>query len=79
MGKGSTIQQAATPAPSAALPSKPPAAVPPVTERTIEVEAAGRQERLDARKRKGLKGTLLAGETGGYTQPAAPGTKTLLG
>lgn len=75
-GGGTTVvQQAPTPAAP-----KPPAAVPPVTERTIEVEMASRESKLAAKKRKGFRSTLLAGETGGY-QPA-PGEeqkKTLLG
>lgn len=89
MGKGTSASASQLPAPppvaappSAALP-KPPAAVPPVTERSIEVEAASRQTRVDAKNRKGLRSTLLAGETGGYTNPlvtpASGATKTLLG
>jgi hypothetical protein len=73
---------AAAPAAPAATPSRPPAATPPVTERTVEVEAASRQTRIDARKRRGMRATLLAGETGGYQAPAAGGEetkKTLLG
>jgi hypothetical protein len=81
MGKGtSSIPQAPAPvAPAATMPSKPPAAIPPVTERSIEVEAASRQTKIDAKKRKGMRGTLLAGETGGYTAPDNGVTKTLLG
>lgn len=69
----------ASPAPSVVAPSKPPAAVPPVTERTVEVEAASRQTKIDAKKRKGLRSTLLAGETGGYQAPSEETKKTLLG
>jgi hypothetical protein len=82
--KGGGGGGAATPAyqAPAATPAtaKPPAAIPPVTERTIEVETASRQSKVDAKKRKGLRSTLLAGETGGY-QPAAGDEqkKTLLG
>lgn len=74
----STVYQQPTPA----APTKPPAAVPPVTERTIEVEMASRESKLAAKKRKGFKSTLLAGETGGYVAPGATGDeqkKTLLG
>lgn len=56
--------------------SKPPAAVPPVTERTIEVEMASRDSKLAAKKRKGFRSTLLAGETGGYAGPATDQTQT---
>lgn len=76
-GGGTTVvQQAPTPAAP-----KPPAAVPPVTERTIEVEMASRESKLAAKKRKGFRSTLLAGETGGYQAPAAEEgqKKTLLG
>lgn len=73
----------AAPAPVYQAPAavaKPPAAVPPVTERTVEVEAASRQTKIDAKKRKGLRSTLLAGETGGYqAAPEGEQKKTLLG
>lgn len=84
-GGGGGGGSVAAPAPSYTAPAatpKPPAAVPPVTERTVEVEAAARQTRIDAKKRKGLRSTLLAGETGGYQAPSATGEdtkKTLLG
>ena len=47
----------------------------------VEVQAAGRDARVQAGKRKGMKGTILAGETGAYSPqaPAADGKKTLLG
>ena len=64
-------------------PTAAPAASPPVTERTSEVEAAARQTRQDAAKRKGLSKTLLAGDTGGFKPGANPFVseqkKTLLG
>lgn len=76
----SSIPSAPPPVPApVATPAKPPAAVPPVTERSIEVEAASRQTKVDGKKRKGIRSTLLAGETGGAQTPAAEGTKTLLG
>lgn len=78
--KKSSIPDAPTPPPASAVtPTKPPAAVPPVTERTFEVEAASRQTRVDAKRRKGMRGTLLAGETGGAQAPTDQTTKTLLG
>lgn len=79
-GGGTVVQQApAAPAAAAAAPAKPPAAVPPVTERTMEIEMASRQTKIDAKKRKGLRSTLLAGETGGYVAPEDQTKKTLLG
>lgn len=69
----------AAPAAAPVAAAKPPAAVPPITERTMEVEMASRQSKLDARKRKGMRATLLAGETGGYMAPATEQKKTLLG
>lgn len=70
--------------PAAALPAAAPAATPPVTERTVEVEQAGRQAKMDAAKRKGQRSTLLAGDTGGYrgnpfVQSPAEQKKSLLG
>lgn len=56
----------------------PPAAptpIPPASDRSSEVRQAGRDARRNSRKRKGLLGTLLAGETGGANNPS----KTLLG
>ena len=79
-GGGTQIIQSAPSAPPPA-PAAPPRPTPPVTERTIEVEAASRQTLIDARRRKGLRSTLLAGETGGY-QPAGTAEdqkRTLLG
>lgn len=80
-GGGGAAPAAVQPTPTVtpAAPAKPPAAVPPVTERTIEVEAASRQTKIDARKRNGMRATLLAGETGGYVAPGAEQKKTLLG
>lgn len=53
-------------------PSQP---IPPVSDRSSEVQQAGREARRNSKKRKGLLSTLLAGETGGASAP----TKTLLG
>lgn len=74
------MQAAPAPAPVAAT-AAPPRPIPPVTERSIEVAAAGREARVQAGKRKGMKGTILAGETGAYSPqaPATDGKKTLLG
>ena len=70
------VQTIVQPAPVAPRP------VPPVTDRTSEVVAAERQSKLDAAKKKGIRSTLLAGETGGFNpfKPAGPEQKkTLLG
>lgn len=80
--KGGGGRSAPAPMPAAAaLPAKPPAATPPVTERTVEVQEAGRQARMDASKRKGQRSTLLAGNTGGYNPMggASDEKKSLLG
>jgi hypothetical protein len=76
-GGGTTVVQQAT---APAAPAKPPVAIPPVTERTQEVEMASRQTKIDARKRRGLRATLLAGETGGFVSDnSMEQKKTLLG
>jgi hypothetical protein len=79
--KKSSSAPAPAPAPVAAAASvRPPAATPPVTERSVEVEAASRETRMNAKKRRGIGATLLAGETGGYQAPAGgEEKKTLLG
>lgn len=55
------------------------AAAPPVTASSAEVIQAGQQQRKDAAKRKGLRKTLLAGETGGYMATEGNQPKSLLG
>lgn len=57
-------------------PKAPPPPPPPATERSTEVMGAKRQQAKDARSRKGMMATLLAGETGGQRNPLR---KTLLG
>jgi len=52
-----------------------PAAAPPSTT-TVEVTQAARDQRKQASKRRGMKSTILAGETGGFKQN---GTSTILG
>ena len=49
------------PAPAAA-----PAAPPPPTATSADVAQAEEQARKDMNRRKGLRKTVLAGETGGY-------------
>lgn len=65
-GGGSNAQ----PARSIAPPAAPPSAT------SVEVSQAGRDQRKQAAKRRGMRSTVLAGETGGYE----PGQKaTVLG
>ncbi len=51
------------------------APIPPVSDRSSEVQQAGREARRAAKKRRGLLSTFVAGETGGANNPM----KTLLG
>jgi hypothetical protein len=60
----------------------PPAPIPPApTTSKLEVEQAAEDQRRQAARRKGMRQTLIAGETGGYgaTDTSASGKKTLLG
>jgi hypothetical protein len=50
---------------------------PPPTTQSVEVQQAQRQAAKDAAKKRGLKQTILAGETGGY-KPGAPAGGTIL-
>ncbi len=62
------------PTPPAPLPPPPP----PPTESKSEVQQAEDDQRKQALNRRGMRQTLLAGETGGYA-PATDAKKTLLG
>lgn len=78
---GKPAQPPSAPAPVAA-PAAPPKAVPPVSERSIDVQQAGRQARMDARQRKGFASTLLARQEPATSLRSAPNLeekKTLLG
>ncbi|CAN5767378.1 hypothetical protein BH09VER1_BH09VER1_45640 [soil metagenome] len=55
-----------------------PPAPPTPTQANSEVEQAAADQRKQALNRKGMRQTLLAGETGGYS-PATDQKKTLLG
>lgn len=72
-----------TPQPVTPPPAPPPApapapAPPPVSNQTrVEAATAQQQQRVDELKRRGQRQTLLAGETGGYRNPANP--NSLLG
>ncbi len=59
-------------------PPAPPPPPPPPTEDRRTIEQAAYDQRLQARKRKGIGATLLAGETGGPGSNPAGGS-TLLG
>lgn len=81
---GGTDQPPAPPAPDApvtdskgTLLTAPTASqpIPPVSDRSSEVQQAGREARRSAKKRRGMLSTFLAGETGGANNPM----KTLLG
>lgn len=56
----------------------PPPIPPPPTESKLEVQQAEDDQREQASRRKGVRSTLIAGETGGFSS-AAEGKKTLLG
>lgn len=60
---------------------KPPKPIPPPTENKQEVAEAQDQASRDARRRRGLQSTILAGETGrpSLKSNTTGGTKTTLG
>lgn len=67
--------------PEVKIPPPPPAPAPippPPTATSAEVAQAEEQARKDEKKRKGIKNTVLAGETGGYTASTLGGG-TILG
>jgi hypothetical protein len=49
-----------------AIPPPPPPPAPPPTATSADVAQAEEQSRRDLNRRKGLRNTVLAGETGGY-------------
>ena len=61
---------------------KPPAPAPPPppppTQSATEVQDVAMDQRRQAARRQGQRSTLIAGETGGYGNPATGG-KSLLG
>lgn len=60
-------------------PPPAPEPIPPApTTSKLEVQQAEDDQREQAARRKGVRATLIAGETGGFT-PATDGKKTLLG
>jgi len=90
-GGGGGVPKAPKPAKQEPMPAMPaaPAPVevpqpqpiaPAATQSRLEQEQAAEQQRQDAARRNGLRKTLLAGETGGYVNPATGGTRqSLLG
>lgn len=61
------------------VPEQLPAAPPPTTS-SADVQRAADDARLQSGRRKGLRQTILTGDTGGYKTPAAKlgGGQTLL-
>ena len=67
--------------PAMSVPTPPPPAPPPPpppTQSATEVQDIALDEKRQAARRKGQRATLIAGETGGYNNPATGG-KSLLG
>jgi len=64
--------------PMPAMPPPPPPPPPPPEAQTMSAADAANQQRTAASKRDGFRKTILAGETGGYVNPAT-GTGSLLG
>ena len=63
-----------------AMPKPPPPPPPPPEAQTMSAADAANQQRQDAAKRSGFRKSILAGETGGYVNPATgAGPNSLLG
>lgn len=60
------------------MPKPPPPPPPPPEAQMMSAADAADQQRTAAAKRGGYRKTMLAGETGGYVNPAT-GTGSLLG
>ncbi len=60
-------------------PEAAPPPAPPPTATSADVAQAEEQARRDQNRRKGLRKTVLAGETGGYCGAAQLGGGTILG
>lgn len=68
--------------PPVVIPTPPPPAPPPPpppSESKMEVQERQGQQAQDAKRRRGMKASLIAGETGGANTDPATGSKTLLG
>lgn len=64
--------------PEAVAPTPTPPPPPTATESNLEAQNRASQEKADAKRRKGIAASLIAGETGGY-KSSATGTGSLLG
>jgi hypothetical protein len=64
--------------PMPAMPEPPPPPPPPPEAQTMSAADAANQQRSAAAKRSGYRKSILAGETGGYVNPAT-GSGSLLG
>jgi hypothetical protein len=61
-----------------ALPKPPPPPPPPPEVQNMSANDAAEMQRQEAAKRNGYRKSILAGETGGYANPAT-GANSLLG
>jgi hypothetical protein len=64
--------------PMPAMPPPPPPPPPPPEVQNMSANDAAQQQRTAASKREGYRKSILAGETGGYVNPAT-GSGSLLG
>lgn len=64
--------------PEAVAPTPIPPPPPTATESNLEAQNKSSQAKADAKRRKGVAASLIAGETGGY-KSSATGTGSLLG
>jgi hypothetical protein len=76
-GKGPKAPKMSMPS-MPAMPAPPPPPPPPPEVQNISASDAANQQRADAAKRSGYRKSILAGETGGYSNPAT-GSQSLLG
>lgn len=53
-----------------AMPAAPPPPPPPPEMQNMSANDAATQQRAEAARRSGFRKSILAGETGGYTNPA---------
>ena len=60
------------------MPPMPPPPPPPPEMQNMSASDASNQQRTNAANRSGFRKSILAGETGGYTNPAT-GSSSLLG
>jgi len=66
--------------PMPAMPTPPPPPPPPPEAQNMSANDAANEARKSASKRSGYRKSILAGETGGYVNPATgAGPNSLLG